>query len=90
MVDAPMPHGAPSGSVGAIVGNVKSTITRRINQMRHTPGAKVWQRNYWESIVCTPEGHARVDNYIRLNPARWRADDLHPGAPPNPFNQEED
>ncbi len=86
--DAATPHGAPPGSVGAIVGNVKSTITRRINQMRHTPGAAVWQRGYWEHIVRTPEAHARIEDYIRLNPARWRADDLHPDAPPNPFNQE--
>ncbi len=84
-----MPHGAPPGSVGAIVGNVKSTVTRRINQMRHTPGAVVWQRNYWESIVHTPEAYARVENYIRLNPARWQADNLHPNAPPNPYNQED-
>jgi len=79
---------APSGSVAAIIGNVKSTITRRINQMRHTPGAEVWQRNYWENIIRTPESHARIEDYIFANPARWRADDLHPDAPPNPFNQE--
>jgi putative transposase len=82
------PNGAPPGSVGAIVGNVKSTITRRINQMRHTPGADVWQRNYWEHIILSPEAHARIEDYILVNPARWRADDLHPDAPPNPFNQE--
>jgi|GEM_PF-583668 len=86
---ATTPHGAPSGSVGAMVGNVKSTITRRINQMRHTPGAMVWQRNYWERVVRTPEEHARIEDYIRLNPARWQADVLHPDAPPNPFNQED-
>jgi putative transposase len=84
-----LPNGAPSGSVGAIVGNVKSTITRRINQMRHTPGAAVWQRNYWEHIILSPEAHARIEDYILLNPARWHADDLHPDTPPNPFNQEQ-
>ena len=87
-VTADAPHGAPSGSVGAIVGNLKSTITRRINQMRRTPGGKVWQINYWEHIVRTPESHTRIEDYIFANPARWRVDDLHPDAPPNPFNQE--
>lgn len=84
----PMPNGAPSGSVGAIVGNVKSTITRRINQMRRTPGAAVWQRGYWERVVRTLEEHVRIEDYILANPARWQADDLHPDAPPNPYNQE--
>jgi REP element-mobilizing transposase RayT len=81
-------NGAPPGSVGAIVGNIKSTITRRINQMRHASGAAVWQRGYWERVVRSPEEHARIEDYILLNPARWQADDLHPDAPPNPFNQE--
>ena len=88
MTTTTMPNGVAPGSVAAIVGNIKSTITRRINQMRHTPGAEVWQRNYWERVVRTPEEHARIEDYIRLNPARWHADDLHPDAPPNPFNQE--
>jgi len=85
---ATTPYGAPSGSLGAIIGNVKSTITRRINAMRHTPGARVWQRNYWEHIIRTPESHARIEDYIHVNPARWQTDQLHPDAPPNPFNQE--
>jgi len=79
---------APSGSLGAIIGNFKSTTTRRINQMRHTPGARVWQRNYWEHIIRTPESHARIEDYIFANPARWQVDQLHPDAPANPFNQE--
>jgi len=85
---ATTPNGTPSGSVGAIVGNVKSTITRRINKMRRTPGVVVWQRGYWERVVRSPEEHARIEDYILLNPARWQADDLHPDAPPIPFNQE--
>ncbi|MGC9395158.1 MAG: transposase [Anaerolineae bacterium] len=79
---------ASSGSLGAIIGNVKSITTRRINKMRHMPGARIWQRNYWEHIIRTPESHARIEDYIRLNPARWQADQLHPEALPNPFNQE--
>lgn len=80
---------APSGALGAVIGNFKSVTTRRINTMRHTPGARVWQRNYWEHIIRTPESHARIEDYITANPARWEADQLHPDTPPNPFNQEQ-
>ena len=35
------PCGPPSGSLGAIVGNFKSVVARRINRIRKTPGALV-------------------------------------------------
>ncbi|MFP4396025.1 MAG: transposase, partial [Anaerolineales bacterium] len=75
------PIGAPSGSLGAIVGNFKSIATRRINRMRHTPGADVWQRNYWEHIIRSRAAHQRITAYIHNNPARWEEDRLHPDAP---------
>ena len=75
------PTGAPSGSLGAIVGNFKSIATRRINRMRHTPGADVWQRNYWEHIIRNQAAYKRIEAYIHNNPARWEQDRLHPDAP---------
>ena len=30
---------------------------------------------------------ARIHEYIQNNPARWTDDQLHPDAPPNPFNR---
>ena len=83
----PRPHGAPSGSLGAIVGNFKSITTRRINRMRHTPGGQVWQRNYWEHIIRNQAAYERIQQYIENNPALWEEDQLHPDAPPNRFNQ---
>ena len=77
----PHPTGAPSGSLGAIVGNFKSIATRRINRMRHTPGVDVWQRNYWEHIIRNQAAHQRIAAYIHNNPARWEEDRLHPDAP---------
>ncbi|NIV36159.1 MAG: transposase [Anaerolineae bacterium] len=76
-----------SGSLGAIVGNYKSVTTRRINRMRGTPGIRFWQRNYWEHIIRNDRSLNRIREYIDNNPARWPEDQLHPQAPPNPFNQ---
>ena len=74
------------GSLGAIIRSFKSAVTRRINQLRDRPGAPFWQRNYWEHVIRNEESLKRIRDYIETNPARWPGDQLHPEAPPNPFN----
>jgi REP element-mobilizing transposase RayT len=56
----------PAGSLGAVIGSFKSAATKRINLMRNTPGAVVWQRNYHDQIV-TDLVQAR--EYIWQNPS---------------------
>ena len=68
------PAGAPSGSLGAIVGNYKSITTRRINRVRKAPGTRVWQRNYYERIIRNERGLDAIRRYIEHNPARWEED----------------
>lgn len=71
------PGGRPKtlpGSLGAIVGTYKSGVTRRINAVRRTPGQRVWQRGYYEHIVRNHHELARIQTYIRENPARWAED----------------
>ncbi len=68
----------PCGSLGAIVGNFKSVTARRINEIRKTPGALVWQRNYYEHIVRNEEELERIRNYIINNPTNWNTDDENP------------
>ncbi len=74
------PTGPPSGSLGAIVGNFKSVVTRRINRMRKTSGARVWQRNYYERIIRNERELNAIRQYIHDNPARWRDDTENPAA----------
>ena len=85
---APTPRGAPSGSLGAIVGQYKSAVTRRINRIRKTPGAPVWQRNYYEHIVRKEDELRRIREYIRLNPLKWGLDRENPNR--TGHNPEED
>ena len=80
-------------TLGGIVGAFKSITTNEyivgVREMGWSRfDRRLWQRNYWEHIIRTPESHARIVDYIVNNPARWEADQLHPAAPPNPFNQE--
>ena len=72
--------GVAAGSLGAIVGNFKSVTARRINRLRHTPGAPVWQRNYYEHIVRDERALNAIRQYIADNPARWAWDTYNPAA----------
>jgi REP element-mobilizing transposase RayT len=64
------------------VGGFKSAATRRINEKRGTPGAPVWQRNYWEHIIRDEASYRKIAAYILNNPARWELDELNLGNRP--------
>ena len=87
LTEEPSPAPNPSGSgrprlmprsVGAIVGAFKSAVARRINQERGSPGAAVWQRNYWERIIRSDRELERIRTYIAENPLRWHEDSFYP------------
>ena len=66
------------GSIPTIVRAFKSAVTKRINQLRGTPGAPVWQRNYYEHIIRTERTLIAIRRYIIENPARWSLDRYNP------------
>ncbi|MGC8950794.1 MAG: transposase, partial [Chloroflexus sp.] len=45
---------------------------------RGTPGASVWQRNYYEHIIRNDESLNRIRDYIITNPVRWHLDRENP------------
>ena len=61
------------GSLGAIVRAYKAAVTLRANNLHNTPGARVWQRGYWEKIIRDEQHLARVRHYVAENPARHAA-----------------
>ena len=72
-------------TLGRLVGAYKTVTTKQINVFREAQGAPFWQRNFWEHIVRNERALLAIRDYIRTNPARWEADQLHPDAEPNPF-----
>ena len=52
----------------------------RINALRGTPGAPVWQRNYYEHIIRTERALNAIRRYIAENPLRWHLDRYNPNA----------
>ena len=75
-------HGLPE-----IVRALKSFSARRINELRDATGTPFWQRNYYEHIIRNERALNAIREYIQNNPANWLEDQLHPAAPPNPFNR---
>jgi len=71
--------GPKSGSIGAIIGQFKSVVSKRINALRGTPGEAVWHRNYYERIIRDEAGLERVRQYIIANPKTWNEDKYHRG-----------
>jgi len=63
-----------------VIGAYKATTARLINGLRRSPGAPVWQRNYFERIIRDEDELARITDYILANPTTTEDDmDLFPG-----------
>ncbi|MGH3089021.1 MAG: transposase [Rubrobacteraceae bacterium] len=74
---APPRHGLPE-----IVRALKTYSARRINALRGTPGAAVWQRGYYEHVVRDERDMERIREYIVSNPRNWQKDREY--IPPHP------
>ncbi|MBI2303514.1 MAG: transposase [Chloroflexi bacterium] len=73
--------------LGRLIGAFKTVSTKHINDIRTTPGAKLWQRNYYEHIIRDEPSLHRIRQYITNNPARWETDRENPAAlAPEPEN----
>ena len=78
---APTTNGPKRGSIGAIIGSYKMSVTRRIQRELNTTGGllgrRYWQRNYYEHIIRNEAEYHRIHAYIESNPANWDQDDEH-------------
>jgi putative transposase len=57
--------------LGRLVGAFKTVSTRRVNDIRSTPGAKLWQRNYHERVIGNSLSLHALRRYIANNPVSW-------------------
>ncbi len=60
--------------LGQIIGAFKTTTAKQINLLRGTPGASVWQADFYERIIRNDFELDSVRNYIQANPVRWESD----------------
>jgi REP element-mobilizing transposase RayT len=67
------PHPLPE-----IVPSFKTFSSRRINQMRVTPGVTVWRRNYYENIIRNEDELNRIRESIIENSLQGQFDRENP------------
>jgi len=68
----------PAPTLPEIIWAFKTFSARRINESRATPGALVWQRNYYERVVRGENELSRIREYIANNPLQWGKDRENP------------
>jgi hypothetical protein len=61
-------------TIPLILGYLKMNTAKRINLIRETPGAHVWQRGYYDKILRVDKDYDSLVEYILSNPARWGID----------------
>jgi len=77
---SPSPSGPSKHSLGAFIAGFKAATTKRINNVRSTPEARIWQRNYYEHVIRDEESLNRIREYILNNPSQWDLDPENPTA----------
>jgi putative transposase len=78
------PKGPGAGSLGAMIGQFKSRVTRRIWSLAAYDHIPIWHRNYYEHIIRNEIEWGRICEYIHNNPACWAEDLHHPNRPELP------
>jgi len=61
-------------SLGAIIGQFKGSVTKRIRSQEGLQGIMVWQRNYHDHVVRNDKSLQRIREYIAYNPENWAKD----------------
>ena len=54
-----------------IIGTFKSLTTRAYNQEFDTPGKKVFQTSFYETVLRNEKAYQECWRYIDDNPAKW-------------------
>jgi REP element-mobilizing transposase RayT len=73
-------HGPSSGSIGAVMAQFKSIVTKHVNGLPDMQGVRVWQRNYFEHIIRNEPELDRIRVYIAGNSAHWAEDNENQNA----------
>ncbi len=65
-------------SLGTVIGCFKYSSTKRVNAARNTPGARIWQRGYYDHVIRNNRSLDQIREYIATNPSRWESDADNP------------
>ncbi len=75
---SPLPRGPKPASLGAVMAQFKSRVTKRLWKIPFLNGTPIWQRNYYEHIIRNEIDLEETREYIQNNPLKWLEDENHP------------
>lgn len=78
MDGSPLPHGPKPASLGAIIAQFKSRVTKRTWKFPEFKDVPIWQRNYHEHVIRNEKDLQNKTDYIEANPLLWDEDDENP------------
>ncbi|ELS01947.1 transposase [Xenococcus sp. PCC 7305] len=61
-------------SLSSFVAGFKSAVTKQVRQICQEPNLRLWQRNYYESVIRDRQQLDNVRRYIINNPLCWHED----------------
>jgi len=71
------PTGLMPRSIGAIVGQFKSQVTKQLHSTERKSKEPFWQRNYYEHVIRDEADLNRIREYIQNNSIRWLEDEYY-------------
>jgi REP element-mobilizing transposase RayT len=75
---SPLLRGTKPASLGAVMQQFKSRVTKRLWKIPELTGTPIWQRNYYERIIRDEREMDAIWRYIEANPANWGNDEENP------------
>ena len=75
---SPLPRGPHPASLGAVIAQFKSRVTKRLWKIPSLKDTQIWQRNYYEHIIRNDKDLRNKTDYIEANPVSWAQDDENP------------
>ena len=66
-----------SNSLGSIIGQFKSRVTKKLHELSGDQELKIWQRNYYEHIIRNDLDLYNIRKYIEDNPLKWEIDEYY-------------
>ncbi len=79
---SPLPRGPKPASLGAVVSQFKSRVTKRLWKIPALNKTPIWQRNYYEHIIRNEQDLQNKTDYIESNPMMWDEDENNPNHKP--------
>jgi REP element-mobilizing transposase RayT len=66
-------------SLGSIIGQIKSLVTKRARSAGLWCVGPLWQRGFYDHLIRNDPDLHRIRTYIRYNPLQWAFDEENPG-----------